>query len=101
MTAMARKDRETLPVAEAKRRFAEIADRVAGEGRRYVITRRGKPVMALVPVSDVERLLERRPPLGLAAGAGLFADAPEVLDAIDDAVRSRRRAKDRPVPPIF
>ncbi len=38
---------ETLGVAEAKRRFSELIERV-GRGERFVICRRGKPAVALV-----------------------------------------------------
>ena len=38
---------EVLSVAEAKRRFSELIERV-GRGERFLVTRRGMPVLALV-----------------------------------------------------
>ncbi|CAN5192946.1 hypothetical protein BH09ACT13_BH09ACT13_08140 [soil metagenome] len=43
---------EVLSVADAKRRFSELIERV-GSGERFLVTRRGKPVLALVPPDDV------------------------------------------------
>jgi prevent-host-death family protein len=42
---------EVLGVAEAKRRFSELIDRV-GRGERFLVTRRGKPVVGLVPAEE-------------------------------------------------
>lgn len=44
---------EVLSVAEAKRRFSELIDRV-GQGERFLVTRRGKPVLALVAPDEVQ-----------------------------------------------
>jgi prevent-host-death family protein len=41
---------EVVSVADAKRRFSELIERV-GRGERFVVTRRGKPVLALVSPS--------------------------------------------------
>jgi prevent-host-death family protein len=43
---------ETVSVADAKRRFSELIERV-GRGERFLVTRRGKPVLALIPSDDV------------------------------------------------
>jgi prevent-host-death family protein len=56
---------ESVGTAEAKRRFSEWVDRV-GEGERFLVSRRGRPAVALVPPTpdlparrDSERLGER------------------------------------------
>lgn len=45
---------QTTPysIAEARENFSEIINRVAFGGERIVITRHGKPIAAIVPVSD-------------------------------------------------
>lgn len=51
----------TLSAMQARRAFAETLNRVAVGKERIVLTRRGRPVAALVPVEDLrlyERLLE-------------------------------------------
>ena len=47
--------------------LAEILNRVAYEGERVVVERRGKGVAALVPVEDLELLLALEDRIDLAA----------------------------------
>ena len=89
----------SLGTAEAKRRFSELVDRV-GEGERFLVSRRGRPAVALVP-PDPE-LLERppEPPQGLASLAGALAEWGD-LDADVAAIFAARRAsEDRPAPDL-
>ena len=88
---------EVLGVAEAKRRFAEIIDRVQ-QGERFVIARRGRPVMALVPAEDDEDESEPAQYTGFAALAGALADWPEFDDIMKEVVASRKDARDRDMP---
>ena len=47
-----------LSIAEIRRGFADVIERVEGSKERLIITRRNKPVAALVPMDDAA-LLER------------------------------------------
>lgn len=47
-----------LSIAEIRRGFADVIERVEGSKERMIITRRNKPVAALVPMDDAV-LLER------------------------------------------
>lgn len=47
---------ERVNVAEARKQFSELVARVAYTGERVIIERRGKPMMALVSMADLERL---------------------------------------------
>jgi prevent-host-death family protein len=90
---------QTLGVADAKRRFGELIDRVQ-RGERFVVMRRGRPAIALVPPSAE---LRRRPspaPRGLAAGAGALADWEELPEAVEEIYADRTKAKDRPAPEL-
>lgn len=90
---------QTLGVADAKRRFGELIDRVQ-RGERFVVMRHGRPAIALVPPTAE---LRRRPspaPQGLAAGAGALADWDELPDAVEEIYVQRRTAKDRPAPEL-
>lgn len=83
-------------MAEAKRRFSELIDRVR-QGERIVVTRRGRPAVALVaPEPAIERPSRR--PVGLAAFAGALADWTELDDVVADIYAARRRARDRRAP---
>jgi prevent-host-death family protein len=86
---------EVLSVAEAKRRFSELIDRVA-RGERFVVARRGRPALALVPPEQVSAG-RRQPPVGLAAVAGALADWDELPDVVEEIYAARERAEERPV----
>ena len=47
-----------LSMAEVRKSFADVIDRVEGSKERMVITRRNKPVAVLVPMDDAA-LLEK------------------------------------------
>jgi len=88
-----------LGVAEAKRRFSELLDRVAA-GERILVARRGRPAAALVPPDHV---LARGPcaaPTGFAAIAGALGEWDELDDVVSDIYAARKKARDRAVPTI-
>lgn len=87
-----------LGVAEAKRRFSELIDRV-GEGERFIVARHGKPAVAFVaPSEEAMRAAAEPRPIGLAAVAGALADWEEIDDVVRDVYTARRRSRDRSVP---
>lgn len=89
---------QSIGTADAKRRFSELVDRV-GEGERFVVSRRGRPVVALVPPDP--RLMENPvPPNGLAAIAGAMADWDGLDDLVAEIYGARRSSKDRPAPDL-
>ena len=47
---------ETVTVAEARKNFSELMAQVAYARKRVLVERRGKPMMALVSIEDLERL---------------------------------------------
>lgn len=42
--------------SEARHNFAELVNQVAYGKTREVLSRRGKPVVAMIPIEDLERL---------------------------------------------
>lgn len=88
---------ERLSTAEAKRRFSELVDRV-GAGERFLVSRRGRPAVALVP--PLAEALEGAgvPPTGLAALAGALADWDGLEEAVEEIYTARRGSADRPAP---
>jgi prevent-host-death family protein len=88
-----------LGVAEAKQRFSELIDRVAA-GERFLVSRHGKPAVALVPPSEDVLADPEGPPLGFAAVAGALADWDELDQVVADIYDARRRSRDRPVPEL-
>ena len=89
---------ETMGVAETKRRFAELIDRVVA-GERIIVTRRGRPVIALVPATD-DAAAEPRTYVGLAAFAGILEDWDEGPEMIEEILAARHRSFGREVPEI-
>ncbi len=47
---------DTVTVAEARKNFSELMAQVAYTRKRVLVERRGKPMMALVSIEDLERL---------------------------------------------
>ncbi|MEU3600486.1 type II toxin-antitoxin system Phd/YefM family antitoxin [Streptomyces sp. NPDC006798] len=48
-----------IPVTQARAELAELINRVVYGGERVVVTRHGKPLVALVSADDLARLEER------------------------------------------
>lgn len=104
-----------LGVAETKRRFGEVIDRVLA-GERVVVTRRGEPVAAIVPLWDHTRIVpvwdnpqkdsaDQAPeaddrPLGLGAVAGAMAGWDDLEEVVAAAVTTRSVARERNVPEL-
>jgi prevent-host-death family protein len=64
-----------VPVTQARAEFADLVNRVVYGGERVVVTRHGKPIVALVPAADLDRLEDdeqQRP----ATVVRLSTDAP-------------------------
>ncbi|KMS70050.1 prevent-host-death protein [Streptomyces viridochromogenes] len=55
-----------IPVTQARAELAELINRVVYGGERVVVTRHGKPLVALVSASDLERLEKLGEPVELA-----------------------------------
>jgi prevent-host-death family protein len=88
-----------IGVAEAKRRFSELLDRVA-DGERIVVERRGQPAVVLVPPHEEAAAGARPAPVGFASLAGVLAELPELDEILSDVAAARRGAQDRPGPDL-
>ncbi len=88
----------SVGVGEAKRRLSELMSRVVYRGERFVIERRGKPMVALVSAEDLARL-EQEPvaPSGLLAALGAWADFEEIDELVAGIYEQRLEARDRGV----
>ncbi|MCS0635678.1 type II toxin-antitoxin system Phd/YefM family antitoxin [Streptomyces sp. LP05-1] len=70
-----------IPVTQARAELAELINRVVYGGERVVVTRHGKPLVALVSAEDLRRLEAD------AAGAGEPAESGEerVISTVAEA----------------
>jgi prevent-host-death family protein len=85
--------RKALSVAEAKATLS-AAIREVEAGSTVVITRHGKPVVALVCADDLsalERLRSAGPEKGLASVAGGWQESEEIVKALEATPRKGRR----------
>ncbi|MER6526475.1 type II toxin-antitoxin system Phd/YefM family antitoxin [Streptomyces sp. NPDC001508] len=70
-----------IPVTQARAELADLINRVVYGGERVVVTRHGKPLVALVSAADLERLEELPEPadeqiVSSVAGVHEVAGAP-------------------------
>lgn len=87
-----------MGVAEAKRRFSELIERVRS-GERFVVTRRGKPVIALVPPAAARTEMGEKKPAGLLTLVGVLEDWDHE-EFVKEIYAARRKARDRPAPDL-
>ena len=61
---------DEVGIAELKRRFSELLDRVVHQHELVVIRKRGRSVAAMVPLDEVDEFEERSKRRGLLAAVG-------------------------------
>ncbi|MBQ0830559.1 type II toxin-antitoxin system Phd/YefM family antitoxin [Streptomyces tagetis] len=81
-----------IPVTRARAELADLINRVVYGGERVVVTRHGKPLVALVSAADLARLEERQ------EEPREEREAPEIVSSVStvrelpaSAPRERRR----------
>ena len=74
---------DTMTTAQARDRFSEVLNRAAFGKERVILTRRGKALVAVVPLEDLDLLEE-------------VEDRRDVADA-RAALEKRKRSGDEPV----
>ncbi|MBI5592272.1 MAG: type II toxin-antitoxin system Phd/YefM family antitoxin [Deltaproteobacteria bacterium] len=80
---------EMISVAEAKKRFSEIINRSAYSDCRIIITKRNRPVAAVINMQDLQSLEQSNNRKGLMEVIGKWQGFDELQDAIDNAVQDR------------
>lgn len=85
--------RKIVSMAEIQDRFRDCL-RAAEEGDMVVVTRDGKPVVALIAMSEVDRLERSQPgpEAGLAGLAGGWEGSEELIQHIAESPRTPSRA---------
>lgn len=80
---------EIISVVEAKKRFSEIINRSAYSDCRIIITKRNRPVAAVINMEDLQSLEQSNKRKGLMGVIGKWQGFDELQDAIDSAVKDR------------
>jgi prevent-host-death family protein len=81
--------KEMMSVGEAKKRFSEIINRSAYSDCRIIITKRNRPVAAVINMEDLQSLEQSIKRKGLMDLIGKWQGFDELQDAIDTAVEDR------------
>ena len=76
-----------IPVTQARAELAELINRVVYGGERVVVTRHGKPLVALVSAADLERLEK----LGAELAEEQVISAVSGVREVPSAPRERQR----------
>ncbi len=85
------KNMPTVSVANAKSHLSELIAKSSFGHERFVITRRNKPVAALVSLEDLQAIEQLEERQGLISVAGKWSDFEEVSLTLDD-LRSLRES---------
>ncbi|GCB51583.1 type II toxin-antitoxin system Phd/YefM family antitoxin [Streptomyces sp. NL15-2K] len=83
-----------IPVTQARAELADLINRVVYGGERVVVTRHGKPLVALVSAADLERLEELQEPaeeqvISAVSTVREVASAPREQQRFDIAAHHR------------
>ncbi|MET9150169.1 type II toxin-antitoxin system Phd/YefM family antitoxin [Streptomyces griseoflavus] len=87
-----------IPVTQARAELADLINRVVYGGERVVVTRHGKPLVALVSADDLRRLEELQEPseraeeqvISTVSGVRESASAPRERQRFGIAAEHRR-----------
>lgn len=87
-----------MGVGEAKKRFSQLMSQVVYDGQRFIIQRRGKPMVALVKAEDIARMEEITPPRqGLLAAVGAWDEFENLDTIVEEIYRAREEAQERQI----
>lgn len=80
----------TVSVVDAKKQFSEMINRSAFSDCRVIITKRNRPVAAIVSMKDLRNLEQVEKRKGLLSVVNRWKDFEEIQDAVDEAIDMRR-----------
>ena len=83
-----------MGVAEVKRRFADVIGQVVHGGKRIIVERRGRPVVAIVRLDDPDALARPGQRLAAVAASG-EAGGESFRELMGEVVAKRRRRPPR------
>jgi prevent-host-death family protein len=66
-----------ISTAEARNDFADVINRASFGKERFVLTRRGKKLVAIVPVEDLDLLEDLEDQMDVAAAKAALAESDE------------------------
>jgi prevent-host-death family protein len=88
---------EKVSIAEAKSHFSEVISKVAITSNRIVITKRNKPIAAIVNLADLKKIDQDTEKHGLGECIGKWEDFEEIVKDIETVYNIRSKDKLRDV----
>jgi len=89
---------KNIGVAEVKKHFSEVMSRISQIGEHFIIEKKGKPVVAMVGLKDLEMIensAKKEKKKGLLAAIGAWEDYEGLDQVIKDIYLKRKRSGDR------
>lgn len=86
-----------VPVAEIKSHLSEYLAISHNEGKRIIITKRGKPFVAIISTDDLSKLEQLDERQGLAEIAEKWEHFDEIAASIKEVYKNRSNDEDRHV----
>lgn len=91
--------KNVLNVAVAKKRFSEILDQVVHHQKRFLIGRRGKPMIGIIPAHELKEI-SSAPKKGFLSLVGLWSEVVHVDKMVKDIYKKRAKETKRPIPSL-
>jgi len=89
---------KNVSVAEVKNKLSEYIARVSVTGEHVIITKRDRPIAALVSIDQLERLKTRDEAEGLASAVGKWEEFGKIANSINEAYSARGKDEERKIP---
>jgi len=88
---------DKVSIAEAKSNFSEYISRTAFSNEKIIITKRGKPIAALVSIDDINKIYSKKETEGLIKAVGKWKNFDEIEPEIEKIFKKRSEEKSRDV----
>lgn len=87
----------TVSIAEIKARFSEFIAKTAYSKERYIITKRNKPIAALVNIEDLLKIKSDHELEGLSAVIGKWINFEEIEPYVEEIYQGRQNEPGREI----
>jgi len=87
----------TVSVAEIKARFSEYIAKAAYSKERYIITKRNKPIAALINIEDLLKVKSYNEQEGLYAAIGKWKNFEEIEHYLEEIYKGRQNEPGRKI----
>ena len=82
-----------VSVAKLKSHLSELIAKSAYKNEKFIITRRNKPIAALVGLDDLRKIEQYEERQGLAELVGKWPDFSEIAEFVDDLESLRKKSE--------